>query len=96
MVIGLQIGKVHRGGGQSLPLPSVLPDSEKPGLFRIKGSCPSPTPLGLADLSLVFSVIDIQAHHRKYKRLLRNFVVNVNQDCQHRFLGLLKFATLLS
>ena len=38
MVIGLQIGKLHRGGGGGggeNPLPSALPDSEKPGLFRI-------------------------------------------------------------
>ena len=33
MVIGLQIGKLHRGGGRT---PPALPDSEKPGLFRVK------------------------------------------------------------
>ena len=35
MVIGLQIGKLHRAGGIRPP-PAVL-DSKKPGLFRVKG-----------------------------------------------------------
>ena len=36
MVINLQIGKLHGGGGaESIP-PAVL-DSKKPGLFRVKG-----------------------------------------------------------
>ena len=34
MVIGLQIGKLHGGGGGIHP--PALPDSEKPGLFRVK------------------------------------------------------------
>ena len=33
MVIGLEIGKLHRGG---IRPPLALPDSEKPDLFRIK------------------------------------------------------------
>ena len=40
MVIGLQIGKLHDGGGggggEGGSAPPVLPDSEKPGLFRVK------------------------------------------------------------
>ena len=35
MVIGLQIRKLHRGGGIRPPPPAVL-DSKKPGLFRVK------------------------------------------------------------
>ena len=34
MVIGLQIRKLHKGGGGENP-PAVL-DSKKPGLFRVK------------------------------------------------------------
>ena len=33
MVIGLQIGKLHIGVES---IPPALPDSEKPGLFRVK------------------------------------------------------------
>ena len=35
MVIGLQIGKLHKGVESSPPPPAVL-DSKKPGLFRVK------------------------------------------------------------
>ena len=35
MVIGLQIWKLHRGGGIR-PLPPAVLDSKKPGLFRVK------------------------------------------------------------
>ena len=34
MIIGLQIGKLH--GGADFAPPLVLPDSEKPGLFRVE------------------------------------------------------------
>ena len=37
MVNAFQIGKLHGGGGRTRPLPLALPDSEKPGLFRVKG-----------------------------------------------------------
>ena len=37
MVIGLQIGKLHSGGGGGRnPSLAALPDSEKPDLFRVK------------------------------------------------------------
>ena len=36
MVIGLQIGKLHGGGG--IRLPPALSDSDKPGLFRVNDS----------------------------------------------------------
>ena len=35
MVIGLQIRKLHGRGRGILPDPPVLPDSEKPSLFRV-------------------------------------------------------------
>ena len=34
MVIGLQIGKLHGGGAEWGP--PAVPDSKKPGLFRVK------------------------------------------------------------
>ena len=36
MVIGLQIGKLHRRKSGSAPLSTALPDSENPGLFGVK------------------------------------------------------------
>ena len=36
MAIALLIGKLHRRGAEPTPTPA-LPDSEKPGLFRVKG-----------------------------------------------------------
>ena len=42
MVIGLQIRKLHRGGGIRPPPPAVL-DSKKPGLFRVKDHTPTHT-----------------------------------------------------
>ena len=36
MVIGLQIGKLHRKGESAPPPPPTVPDSENPGLFRVK------------------------------------------------------------
>ena len=30
-------GEVTQGGGGGIRLPPVLPDSERPGLFRVKG-----------------------------------------------------------
>ena len=42
IVIGLQIGKLHRGAESALPPPAVL-DSKKPSLFRVQlddsGNC---------------------------------------------------------
>ena len=39
MVIGLQIGKLHGGGGGIHHPPLALPDSEKPGLFTVDRIC---------------------------------------------------------
>ena len=36
MVIGLQIGKLHREGGGRNPPPRAVLDSKKSGLFRVK------------------------------------------------------------
>ena len=47
MVIGLQIAKLHRGGGGPL---AVL-DSKKSGLFRVKNN-----------ISVVFSIVNHSAN----------------------------------
>ena len=36
MVIGLEIGKLHRGGGGRNPPSRDVLDSKEPGLFRVK------------------------------------------------------------